>query len=78
MLCVSAQFQLQGGSQRWGSKCTFHFQSNKLNRAGRFFSPRYPQNYPANTYCQYIFSAMRNERIAIVFQNIQLEVVNGR
>jgi len=74
----TAQFDIEGGSPRWGAKCIYDFQSNKLTRGGRFFSPRFPQHYPPDVTCQYLFFGMRHERVKIVFQNIQLEFIDGR
>ena len=74
----SAQFETVGGNRRWGTQCTYDFYSKQGFKDGRFFSPRYPQNYPPNVNCQYVFYGMKNERVKITFQNIQLENIDGR
>ncbi len=74
----SAQFEIVGGNRRWGSLCTYDFYSNTDSKEGRFFSPKYPQNYPPGSNCQYVFYGMKNERVKVTFENIQLENIDGR
>ena len=40
------QFEMVGGSRRWGSRCAYDFYSTRSGVSGRFFSPNYPQHYP--------------------------------
>ena len=77
-LFFSAQFEIVGGNRRWGTQCTYDFYSNKTPKSGRFFSPRYPQNYPPGANCQYVFYGLDGERVKVTFQNIQLENIDGR
>lgn len=74
------QFETEGGRRREGSNCILEFSGPPVGlHSGKFFSPRYPQNYPPNYHCQYIFHALRpQDRVKILFQNIQLESVNKR
>lgn len=86
----AGDYEMVGGSRRWGqgSRCAYDFHSGKSNVTssvggtgavgGRFFSPRYPQNYPPSTSCQYTFYGRRNERVRVMFDNVQLEYIDGR
>ena len=69
-----------GGDPRWGSACTFDFYSRQIKDGmkPRFFSPAYPQNYPPGSTCIYVFYGEPNERVRVIFQNIQLEFIDGR
>ena len=78
MFVFAGQFEIEGGNKRWGTDCTYDFYSNKNSKEGRFFSPRYPQNYPPGANCLYVFYGMRDERVKLTFQNIQLENIDGR
>ncbi|KAK6169623.1 hypothetical protein SNE40_020630 [Patella caerulea] len=60
------------GTRVPGTQCTYYFTSNNYNKTGRFFSPKYPQPYPASATCQYHFEALPGERVQLFFQNIQL------
>ncbi|XP_064617690.1 suppressor of lurcher protein 1-like isoform X2 [Liolophura sinensis] len=60
-----------------GTACTYYCQSNNLTKTGKFFSPRYPQNYSPGTSCQYMFRGLPGEKIRVVFQNIQLYHIGG-
>ena len=68
---------MRGGTKRWGG-CIYDFQSNNRTKEGKFFSPLYPRNYEPNQRCYYIFHALTNERVKVIFENIQLENFNGR
>ncbi|ESN96367.1 hypothetical protein HELRODRAFT_68144, partial [Helobdella robusta] len=57
--------------------CTYDFSSERRSR-GQFFSPKYPQNYPPNSNCKYYFHAKPYEKVALIFENIQLEYIEGR
>ena len=74
----TAQFEIVGGNRRWGSQCTYDFYSNTDSKDGRFFSPKYPQNYPPGSNCQYVFYGQKSERVKVTFENIQLENIDGR
>jgi CUB domain len=52
--------------------------SSSLSKSGRFFSPRFPQNYPPQSACYYQFHAWSNERIQIQFMTIDLEPTDQR
>ena len=68
---------MSGGQKRWGSQCAYDFHSTASIKSGKLFSPKYPQNYPSNANCQYLFYASKNERVRVTFQNIQLERIDG-
>ena len=79
IILFSAQFQMVGGSKSWGSMCGYDFYSNDNGKkTGTFYSPGYPQNYPPQSTCNYKFHGLKNERVRITFQNIQLEAIDGR
>lgn len=79
-LCIlfAAQFEIQGGVPRWGTRCAYDFRSDKNTKTGTLFSPRYPQNYPPDENCQYYFFGEDRERVKLVFKNVQLENIDGR
>lgn len=77
IVTVSAELEISGGNKRWGSQCTYDFYRSRNITSGRLFSPKYPQNYPKNSNCLYVFYAMKNERVKVIFQNIQLEKIDG-
>jgi len=70
----AGQYEMEGGSPRWDTKCTFDFYSSPTSKSGRFFSPRYPQLYPPSSVCLYVFFGLRGERVQVTFHNIQLDV----
>ncbi|KAK2145008.1 hypothetical protein LSH36_710g00017 [Paralvinella palmiformis] len=74
---TSPRFEIDGGNKRWGTQCTYDFYSNRVTKAGKFFSPSYPQNYPPEANCQYVFSGTKNDRVKVTFQNIQMEKIDG-
>ncbi|CAH8538600.1 unnamed protein product [Dicrocoelium dendriticum] len=39
---------------------------------GQFFSPRFPQNYPANNTCIYVFLGGHHERVILSLSDVQL------
>ena len=78
LVFVAAQFEIVGGNRRWGTQCTYDFYSNQKSKEGRLFSLNYPQNYSPGANCQYVFYGLLNERVKVVFQNIQLEYIDGR
>ncbi|KAL3882139.1 hypothetical protein ACJMK2_028510, partial [Sinanodonta woodiana] len=61
------------GNKQLGTQCSYFFQSSNNGTKGKFFSPRYPQNYPKDSNCQYIFIGHAKERVIVRFQNIQLD-----
>ena len=79
MSCLaSATYQIEGGTRSYGSPCGFDFYSTRSTKIGRFFSPRYPQNYPPNSNCQYIFYGLPGELVRVTFGHIQLVTTLGR
>ncbi|XP_041351240.1 suppressor of lurcher protein 1-like [Gigantopelta aegis] len=70
------QFTIDG-TKIPGTPCTYYFDSNKNKKSGNFFSPFYPQNYKPNYSCQYHFIAGPDEKVKIVFRNIQLYPSDG-
>jgi len=75
---IEGEFELVGGSRRWGTRCTYDFNSQPQLKTGRFFSRAYPQNYPANTRCLYVFYGQRHERVRVHFSRVELEFFDGR
>ena len=75
---AEGQFELVGGSRRWGTRCTYDFYSQPEVKTGRFFSPAYPQNYRPNTRCLYVFYGQHAERVVVRFSSIELEFFDGR
>jgi len=74
----AGQFEIVGGSRRWGSRCAYDFYSTRSGVEGRFFSPGFPQRYPPDTRCQYAFFGKPSERVKITFHNFSLEQIDGR
>ncbi|XP_022253784.1 cubilin-like isoform X3 [Limulus polyphemus] len=54
------------GTPSPNGKCHFTYKSES-RKTGEFNSPRYPANYPSNTYCQYIFKGLPGEQVQFVF-----------
>ncbi|KAI5712255.1 hypothetical protein M8J75_006997 [Diaphorina citri] len=62
------------GHKLSGTTCDYQFVSTNHTRPqGRFFSPRYPSNYPADIKCAYTFRARAQERIRVVLEDFKLE-----
>ncbi|XP_075212598.1 suppressor of lurcher protein 1-like isoform X2 [Lycorma delicatula] len=62
------------GQKLPGTICDYQFiSSNHTLNHGRFYSPRYPSNYPQNIKCAYRFRARATERIRIVFEEVTLQ-----
>ncbi|XP_033741814.1 neuropilin-1-like [Pecten maximus] len=57
-----------------GTQCSYTCPSNPGNSIGnnKFFSPRFPQNYPHSSTCHYQFLGQEGEKVRIHFQTIQL------
>ena len=75
---ISAQFDMKGSQRRSGSRCVYDFISSSTFKSGQFYSPMYPQNYPAKSDCQYAFEAFSDERVIITFNTIQLGITSKR
>ena len=77
LLCFSAQFDSDG--TRIEPPCKWYFVSTNLtsSKSGKFFSHKYPQNYPPESNCQYIFRGMKHEKVMVTFNNIQLQTIDG-
>jgi hypothetical protein len=52
--------------------CRYVFTSTK-NTNGTFSSPEYPNKYPDNIRCHYIFQGTSDERIRLTFKDFHLE-----
>ena len=50
--------------------------SSKLQKNGNINSPRYPQNYPLNTECVYIFEILPDERLLLTFEDLKIASQN--
>uniref|UniRef100_A0A8D8Z1K3 Dorsal-ventral patterning protein tolloid n=1 Tax=Cacopsylla melanoneura TaxID=428564 RepID=A0A8D8Z1K3_9HEMI len=62
------------GHKLAGTSCDYQFISNNHTRPqGRFFSPRYPSNYPPDIKCAYTFRARAQEKIRVILEDIKLE-----
>jgi len=68
---ITDQYKTDGILQ-YGTQCTYDIQSSKDNKKGVFFSPRYPQHYPQNSNCQYMFMGRDNERVRVTFKLVRL------
>ncbi|KAL3277752.1 hypothetical protein HHI36_013092 [Cryptolaemus montrouzieri] len=54
--------------------CDYQFlSSNHQPSYGKFYSPRYPSNYPRNIRCSYRFKARFGETVRIVFEEVYLQ-----
>ncbi|XP_064627672.1 suppressor of lurcher protein 1-like isoform X2 [Lineus longissimus] len=74
---LSADEFVTNGIKQYGTQCTYIMASSQRKK-GKFFSPQYPQNYPADAECQYVFKGMPEEQVVVTFENIQLERLVGR
>nr|XP_018907000.1 PREDICTED: suppressor of lurcher protein 1 [Bemisia tabaci]XP_018907008.1 PREDICTED: suppressor of lurcher protein 1 [Bemisia tabaci] len=62
------------GQRLTGTDCDYQLISNNLTRSrGRFFSPRYPSNYPQHIKCTYKLRARSRERVRVLFEEVMLE-----
>jgi len=75
-LLFSEDYRVVGGSRRWGTSCTYDFFSTDDVTSGRFFSEKFPQNYPPSASCSYVFVSAARQVIAVTFDSIRL--ANGR
>jgi len=73
--CIE-DYRVVGGSRRWGTSCTYDFFSTDDVTSGRFFSEKFPQNYPASVSCSYVFVSAADQVITLTFSSIRL--ANGR
>ncbi|XP_021357434.1 suppressor of lurcher protein 1-like [Mizuhopecten yessoensis] len=57
-----------------GTMCSYTCPSSPGNNIGnnKFFSPRFPQNYPHTATCHYQFLGQEGEKVRLHFQTIQL------
>ncbi|KAK9881143.1 hypothetical protein WA026_014493 [Henosepilachna vigintioctopunctata] len=54
--------------------CDYQFlSSNHQPSYGKFYSPRYPSNYPRNIRCSYRFRARFGETVTVMFEELQLQ-----
>jgi len=44
---------------------------------GTFKSPHYPQAYPPNTMCRYMFRGQGRERVQLIFTDLDLNYPHG-
>jgi len=75
LLCVE-DYHVIGGSRRWGTSCTYDFFSTADVTSGRFFSEKFPQNYPPSMSCSYLLAAAARQVITLTFSSVRL--ANGR
>lgn len=69
---LTGLFQTEG-EQILGTRCDYQFVNmNKSVTRGRFYSPRYPSNYPPNTRCAYLFIGKLKEKVKLIFENVSL------
>lgn len=68
-------FGISGHSPEDG-KCIFLYISRNY-KEGTFNSPYYPQEYPDNTKCEYIFRPAVSERLLISFHAFDLGKTRG-
>ncbi|XP_067947490.1 suppressor of lurcher protein 1-like [Watersipora subatra] len=66
----SKDFETTGVRQ---TDCTYIMNAGRKD--GRLFSPKYPQNYPHLSNCQWIFRGDLDERVYLTFVKIQLSVL---
>ena len=52
-------------------QCHFTYSSASL-KEGNINSPRFPSNYPSNTYCIYEFIGLKNEQVKLIFNYFKL------
>ncbi|CAH1799296.1 unnamed protein product [Owenia fusiformis] len=71
------QKQFRSDCTKQHDSCNYICTSEKNKKTGKFFSPRYPQNYPEGSECHYQFQAGVGERVLLTFHNIQLEDIHG-
>jgi CUB domain len=71
-LTVAAQFEMVDANRRYNTPCAFDFFSNRNAKSGSFFSPLYPQNYPAHSHCIYAFHGLPDELVRVTFRQILL------
>ncbi|KAL3884105.1 hypothetical protein ACJMK2_030327, partial [Sinanodonta woodiana] len=64
-------FAISGGKPIIEGQCQFLFDS-KERKSGTFNSPRYPNHYPQNSQCVYIFRPDQRERLLIAFDTFSL------
>lgn len=60
------------GIPEFGTNCDYNIQSIPQSKTGKFFSPRFPQEYPKNSNCHYTFIGHESERVRIKFDLIML------
>ncbi|XP_037910464.1 tolloid-like protein 2 isoform X3 [Hermetia illucens] len=68
------EYKIPGTAAPDGS-CSFTYRSSSKKK-GDFNSPRYPSNYPSDTNCSYMFMAMSNEQVTIVFDHFRVKADN--
>lgn len=72
----AAQYEMTGASRRYGTSCSYDFFSNRITKAGVFFSPLYPRNYPLSSRCLYAFHALEGEVVQLRFNRIRLDTTS--
>jgi len=65
-------YHIVGGSRRWGTSCTYDFFSTDDVTSGRFFSEKFPQNYPASLVCSYVLVSAAHQVITVTFTSVRL------
>lgn len=71
---IVTDFGIRGGVSPEVGKCIFLYESQRLKdgKEGTFNSPYYPDKYPDNTKCVYIFRPGIRERLLISFYAFSL------
>lgn len=72
------EFGIEGTRVYQNRTCLFTYNSESVIH-GNLNSPRYPQNYPLNIRCSYIFDiSSRYERILFTFKDFKLSGMSGQ
>jgi len=69
-------YRVVGGSRRWGTSCTYDFFSTDDVTSGRFFSEKFPQNYPPSLSCSYLFVSSADQVVSVTFSSIRLAIAH--
>ncbi|XP_065340086.1 suppressor of lurcher protein 1-like isoform X2 [Cloeon dipterum] len=65
---------LTDGQKVAGTHCDYLFASSNFSLSkGKFFSPRFPSNYPPGVSCNYRFAGRSQERVRVVFEELNLQ-----
>ena len=56
---------------------TVHVKSTPSQRSGNFSSPNFPNPYPADIRCRFVFQGGLNDRIKIEFEHFDLNQIDS-